>query len=106
MLPWTCPHSATDLIGKKVKGSLWGYVPDCTGEDVDKDFIGEFIGTVEAVCDYNPDRLRIKRELFQDNVKDAPWTPDFSRARTCMGEPNNMEGEYIEEWFYNLSIVS
>lgn len=105
MLPWTCPHTAADLIGKRIKTSLWGYVPDFTGEDVDKDYIGDVMGIVEGVCTYNPDRLRIRLEWFRDNVKDAAWDEDFSRARTCMGPPNNMQDGYLEEWFYNLEIV-
>lgn len=105
MLPWTCSHSAADLVGKKVKTTLWGYVPDCTGEDVDKDIIGEAIGTVEGVTSYNPDVLRIKLELFCDNFVNAPWTTDFKNARTCMGPPSNMKDGYLEEWYYNLEVV-
>lgn len=92
-------------IGKRVKTTLWGYVPDLYGEDVDKDIIGEAIGVVESVCSYNPDILRVKMELFCDNVKDAPWTADFSRARTCMGPPNNLRDGYLEEWYYNLELI-
>jgi hypothetical protein len=87
------------MINQKVQVGVWHYVPN--GDDVDKDFLGDIIGTVESVALYNPNILKIKVEKFKPNVGNAEWTDNLSELNGA----SHYENGYLEEWYYNAKSV-
>jgi hypothetical protein len=89
------------MINQKVQATVWHYVPNFYGDDVDKDFLGDIIGTVESVAPYNPNILRIKVEKFKPNFVNAEWTEDLTAIRWAC----HFKDGYLEEWDYNAQRI-
>ncbi len=98
-----------NLIGKQVETTLWGYMPSIDGEDVDKDCFGSIRGVVESVAPYNPEILVVKVKEFRRNYVGAEWTTDLEEiknGRCFIGGPSHYNDGYLEEWYYNLKVLS
>ncbi len=98
--------SPEGLVGKNVQFSLWGYVPDCTGEDVDKDTSGEVRGVIEGV-NLKTGICKVKPTEFRPNVGGAEWSGDVSDSnmRGHLLSLSHWYDDHFEEYFYNLDVI-